>query len=143
MNIKPRSELRLVLWLACSIGLGVAAGLPIISNKNGLGLLVVLAVSVFAIATISTLGKREFAAGIDEPHDPKPRTRLGTFLSVAGFAITGSSLAVCGGLLTHYVSPMHPLDVLWNLTALGSLGAFAGFVVGVTLQVAVILSNRA
>jgi hypothetical protein len=138
----PRSNPGLILGVALSITLGVMMGLPLIYRKNGLGLLVVLIVSVFAATTISLVAKREHPARTVDLPQSKLRVRIRPLWSPVSCAIGGSLIAVIGGIVTHYVSPMHPLDVLSNLTALALLGAFAGSVVGTTLLFAMNFSQR-
>jgi hypothetical protein len=117
-------------------------GLPLIYRKNGLGLLVVLVVSIFAAITISIVAKREHPARTADMPKAKLRVRIGPFWLLVSCVIGGSLIAVIGGIVTHYVSPMHPLDVLPSLTALALLGAFAGSVVGTTLLFAMLFSRR-
>jgi hypothetical protein len=48
----------------------------------------------------------------------------------------GPTIAVGGGYIAHLLSPLHPLDVLPMLYALGVLGLFAGSVVGIGMWIA-------
>ncbi len=50
-------------------------------------------------------------------------------------------MAVIGGVVADYLSPMHPLDVLPRLVTLAILGAFAGLVAGATLLLALRISH--
>ncbi len=137
-----RSNPNLILAVALSITQGLLMGLPWIYHKNGLGLLVVLVISVFAVATISLVTSgRDRARILDLPQSTL-RTRIKPIWSLVSCAIVGSSIAMIGGIVAHYVSPMHRLDVLPNLYALALLGAFAGFVVGTAIVFAMIFSHR-
>lgn len=137
----PRSNLGLLYSVACSIALGVIAGLPMIYRKNGAGLLVVLVVSVLVIVALSVATKFDMYAHRDGPTGKSTRTRWKPLSTVTLFVVVGSIIALVGGIVTHFISPMHPLDVLPSLAALAILGAFAGFIVGATLVSAVLISR--
>jgi hypothetical protein len=58
------------------------------------------------------------------------------FLLPISSVFIGPTIAVGGGYIAHLLSPLHPLDVLPMLYALGVLGLFAGSVVGIGMWIA-------
>ena len=125
------SNLRPLRILAFSAVLGIAAGLPLIDRKNGLGLLVVSFVTVATVFVLSAV----FNA-MTSPNTESKEIRKRGFLLPISSVFIGPTIAVGGGYIVHLISPMHPLDVLPVLYSLAVLGVFAGAVVGIGMWIA-------
>ncbi len=128
-----------LLAVACATALGVSAGLPLIQRKNGIGLALVMWVSVTAINAIAlTIKRNRNADQIEIRSNQLDRKR---HLLAYGFAslFIGPMITVAGGLVVNIFNPMNPLDFVPNLIALTILGAFAGLTVGIVLAVATIV----
>lgn len=128
--------------VALSIILGLIAGLPLLSQKNGLGLLVVFIVAFVSIYAMSVLAKADPYAQMDEQVSRVRGTHrrlLGTFVwSIIG----GAAIGVSYGVIGQTLSPMHPLDVSPTFIALAFIGAIGGFTVGMVLVFGMIFFDR-
>ena len=126
-----KSKFPLLRILACSVLLGIAAGLPLIYRKNGIGLLVVLIVTAASVIVLSTISNSNTSKN-KETQVVRRREILMPILSV----FIGPTIAVGGGYISHLLSPMHPFDVMPMLFSLAVLGVFSGAVVGIGLWLA-------
>ncbi len=131
MDAPEISNLRPLRILAFSVVLGIAAGLPLIHRKNGLGLLVVLIVTVASVIVLSAIFNSKTARNT-ETKEVRRREILMPILSL----FIGPTIAVGGGYISHLLSPMHPLDVMPMLYSLAVLGVFAGAVVAIGIWIA-------
>ncbi len=131
MDAPKKSNLRSLRILAFSVAIGIAAGLPLIHWKNGLGLLAVLFVTVTTVFVLSAIFNAK-TSNIMESKEVRKRSFLMPILSL----FIGPTISVGGGYIAHLLSPMHPLDVLPMLCSLAVLGVFAGAVVGIGIWIA-------
>ncbi len=131
MDAPEISNLRPLRILAFSVVLGIAAGLPLIYRKNGLGILVVSFVTVVTVFVLSAI----FNAKTSPNTESKEVRKRGFLLPISSVFI-GPTIAVGGGYIAHLVSPEHPMDVLPMLYSLAVLGVFAGAVVGIGMWIA-------
>ncbi len=131
MDAPAKSNLPPLKILAVSVVLGIAAGLPLIYRKNGLGLVVVLIVTAASVIVLSAIFNSRTSKNT-ETKEVRSREFLMPILSV----FIGPSIAVGGGYISHLLSPMHPLDVMPMLYSLAVLGVFAGAVVGIGIWLA-------
>ena len=131
MDAPAKSNLPPLKILAVSVVLGIAAGLPLIYRKNGLGLVVVLIVTAASVIVLSAIFNSRTSKNT-ETKEVRSREFLMPILSV----FIGPTIAVGGGYISHLLSPMHPLDVMPMLYSLAVLGVFAGAVVGIGIWLA-------
>ncbi len=136
MDAPQKCNLRPLRILAFSVVLGIVAGLPLIYRKNGLGLIVVLLVTVATVFVLSTIFNSKTSTNT-ESKEVRSREILMPILSV----FIGPIIAVGGGYISHLLSPMHPLDVLPMLYSLAVLGVFAGSVVAIGIWIAFLFSG--
>ena len=137
MDAPEKGNLRPLTILAFSVVLGIAAGLPLIHRKNGLGLLAVLLVTVATAFVLSAIFNSRTSTNT-ESKEVRRREFLMPILSV----FIGPILAVGGGYISHLLSPMHSLDVLPTLHSLAVLGLFAGAVVAFGIWIAFLFSGE-
>ena len=137
MDAPEKGNLRPLTILAFSVVLGIAAGLPLIHRKNGLGLLAVLLVTIATAFVLSAIFNSRTSTNT-ESKEVRRREFLMPILSV----FIGPILAVGGGYISHLLSPMHPLDVLPMLHSLAVLGLFAGAVVAFGIWIAFLFSGE-
>ena len=136
MDAPEKGNLRPLTILAFSVVLGIAAGLPLIHRKNGLGLLAVLLVTVATAFVLSAI----FTPKTSTNGESK-EVRRNDFLMPILSVFIGPIIAVGGGYISHLLSPMHPLDVLPMLYSLAVLGVFAGSVVAIGIWIAFLFSG--
>ena len=137
MDAPEKGNLRPLTILAFSVVLGIAAGLPLIHRKNGLGLLAVLLVTVATAFVLSAIFNSRTSTNT-ESKEVRRRKFLMPILSV----FIGPIIAVGGGYISHLLSPMHSLDVLPTLHSLAVLGLFAGAVVAFGIWIAFLFSGE-
>ena len=120
MDVPQRCNLRPPRILAFSVAFGIITGLPLIYRKNGLGLIVVLLVTVATVFVLSAI----FTPKTSTNGESK-EVRRNDFLMPILSVFIGPIIAVGGGYISHLLSPMHPLDVLPMLYSLAVLRVFA------------------
>ena len=133
------SNLPLLFVVALATALGIAAGLPMILRKNGMGLGVTLLVSAIAIVGIALSARQVRKANRTEIVSNLTHRKKHSMANGLASLLLGPLITVGGGLIVHCFDPMHPLDFIPTLTSLAFLGVFAGLTVGVVLTIATII----
>ena len=125
------SNLAYLAAIAAGLVVAYPFAMSLLSNKNGLGFLILLGVpmiSVILCALVRKLGSREPPSSIHSEPQPTESNR-GTLAAFA--AIAAPCVGLIAGLI--FASQAHPLDKVNIVVALTFLGLIAGGIVSLAL----------